>query len=239
MPRKAAVGSVSNCTRAQDRSKRLPTRVTTPGTSIDRTAPGSLVSGVAHHVIASATRPMGRLIQKIHRQSSPSTMTPPTRGPNACAPQHTAIHAAIAVSRCLPVKVTAMIARAVGRIAAAPIPSRMRPMISTNGEGARPATMEPRSTRQVPMPKSRRRPKMSPTRPPTMIRAPARKNPLTAHWRVSMDPPRSRAMVGSAMEMSLAVTQTSAVTRQSPTRDHQRRSVCGCACWVGETMGKA
>lgn len=54
-----------------------------------------------------------------------------------------------------------------------------------------------------------------------------------------MDPPRSRAMVGSAMEISLAVTQTSAVTRQSPTRDHHRRSVWGCASWVGVTIVKA
>ena len=42
-----------------------------------------------------------------------------------------------------------------------------------------------------------------------------------------MVPPRSRAMVGSAMEISLAVTHTRAVTRHSPRRDHQRRSVPG------------
>ena len=39
-------------------------------------------------------------------------------------------------------------------------------------------------------------------------------------------------MVGRAMEMSLAVTQTSAVIRQRPTRDHQRRSV-RAVCRVG------
>jgi hypothetical protein len=42
-------------------------------------------------------------------------------------------------------------------------------------------------------------------------------------------------MVGNAMEMSLAVTHTRAVTRQSPKRDHQRRSVPGgVSAAVGE-----
>ena len=102
--------------------------------------------------------PMGRLIQKIHRQDSPSTMAPPTSGPSAWAPQQTAIHAAIAVSRCLPVKMTAIIASAVGRMAAAPIPSMTRPMIKTIGEGASAATTDPTMMRMVPIAKIRRRP---------------------------------------------------------------------------------
>ena len=158
MAAKPAVGRVSNCTRAQDSRKRLPTSVMMPGKSIRRPACTSRVSGVAHHVRSNATIPIGRLIQKIHRQFSPSTIAPPTSGPSACAPQQTAIQAAIAVSRCLPVKITAIMASAVGRMAAAPMPSSTRPMMSTSGDGARAATTDPSRMRPVPIVKSSLRP---------------------------------------------------------------------------------
>ena len=119
--------------------------------------------------------PIGRFIQKIHCQDRAVISRPPTRGPTACAPQQVAIHAPIAVSRSRPLNDTATIASADGRIAAAPTPSMTRPMISIVGSCASPATTEPTRISSVPIAKTNRRPKMSPSLPPTMIREPARK----------------------------------------------------------------
>ena len=62
-----------------------------------------------------------------------------------------------------------------GKIAAAPTPSIRRPMMSCIGPVARPATTEPIRINSVPIAKISRRPKMSPSLPPTMISEPAKK----------------------------------------------------------------
>ena len=139
-------------------------RVARPRKSTLRPEPGSVDSGAAIAVIAIPSAAIGRLIQKITRQST-STRTPPARGPIASATAEMPAQTPSALACSPRGKALQTIASERGSIGAAPMPCRTRPPISVSSSPAAPETAEPRAKTTVPAMKRRLRPNMSPSRP--------------------------------------------------------------------------
>ena len=78
-------------------------------------------------------------------------------------------HAPIAGGRSSRTKTVWMIARLPGVSRPPPSPCRMRAAISTSGVVARPHSREAAANHTVPITKTRRRPKWSPSEPPSRI----------------------------------------------------------------------
>ena len=135
-----------------------------PGQSIFGSALSSRTSGVTARSRSTAPTTIGTLITKISRQSR-SESTPPISGPIPRAIAETAVQIPIAFGCSAGGKTNVTSASESGSIDAAPTAITTRPAISTSGFGAAAQTTEPRPKTANPARKTRRRPKMSPSRP--------------------------------------------------------------------------
>src|SRR5580765_2177413 len=149
---------------------------------------------------AATSRPIGTLMKKVQRQSA-SVRTPPRMRPTAAPAPDIAAYTAIARLRSLPAgKVVLIRARAAGEASAAPAPWRTRATRRISWFGARPPRSEAAQKTMTPTVNIRRRPKRSPSRPPSMSRLPkARAYAVTTHCRPASEKPRSVWMWGRAM----------------------------------------
>ena len=123
-----------------------------------RPASGSLDSTTRVSETASATRQIGMLTKKIHRQDRPLVSTPPRTGPIATATPVVAPKIPNAVPRSLPWKALASRANAVANIAAPPMPWKAREIWRKKMSCAAPQAIEPTVNTTRPITKSRRRP---------------------------------------------------------------------------------
>jgi hypothetical protein len=126
-------------------------------------------SRAAHQVIAMPSAQIGRLIQKISRQST-SISRPPTSGPIASARAETAAQIPRACPCCSTGKAWLTIASDSESIAAPPAPWTTRAATRTASSEATAASTEPAPNTAIPIRKTRRRPAMSPSRPAVTTR---------------------------------------------------------------------
>ncbi len=131
--------------------------------------PGSVDSGAAHAVTRKAKAPIGRLIQKIARQST-STRMPPTSGPIASATAEMPAQMPSARGCSSAGNALQTIASESGSIGAAPMPCRTRPQIRVSSSPATADSTEPSAKMTVPTRYIRLRPNMSPSRPAVTTR---------------------------------------------------------------------
>ena len=129
-------------------------------------------SGTNSAVRAMAARPTGMFAQKIPRQPTVPTSTPPRTGPSAMDKPNTPSQTPIARARSArPVKVFVMMPSAAGLSIEPPTPCRMRKPIRKPRLGARLHSHEPRMNSERPTWKMVRRPIRSATAPENMSRA--------------------------------------------------------------------
>ena len=147
-------------------------RTATPGKSITRSIVRSRDSRTANSVAMTATTATGRLMKKIALQETCSTRNPPTNGPIESANAETPAQVPIALPRSAGVNALVMIESVAGIISAAPVPCRTRLAISISDDAASPAVAEESAKMMTPAMNIRRRPKMSPRRPPVTSRTP-------------------------------------------------------------------
>ena len=135
----------------------------TPGTSSRLS--GTRVSGISRSASGAATRPTGTLSQKIHCQASPSTIAPPTSGPQATAIPVTALNRPSAAPRRSGGNAAVSSAMPSVRSTAAPAPcaTRMATRAPTLPDTAQPAEARANSTS-----------------PPAYVRARPSRSPSTA-----------------------------------------------------------
>ncbi len=141
-----------------------------PVTSKCGEASGSEVSGTSRVAITTVTTASGTLTRKIQRQLAYSTSAPPTNGPTAEAIPPRPDQAPIARPRSSTTKAPWIMARLPGMSSAPPTPWTTRAAISSWGPGASPQRTEASAKTTVPTTKIRRRPKRSPSEPPSRIR---------------------------------------------------------------------
>jgi hypothetical protein len=127
---------------------------------------------VAKSVTAIAPAATGRLMKKIDCHDTCSTSTPPSTGPIASASAETPAHVPIALPRSCGGNAFVMIERVAGIISAAPRPWTARPPMSHAEDCEKPMKALEAANSTTPMRKTRRRPKMSPSRPPVTSRTP-------------------------------------------------------------------
>ena len=121
---------------------------------------------MANRVTATAPAATGRLRKKIARQLTCSASAPPTTGPSARARAETPAQVPIARPRSCGGNVFEMIERVPGIMNAAPTPWTARLATSQPWVGARPIVALETANTTTPNRNMRRRPKMSPSRPP-------------------------------------------------------------------------
>ncbi len=132
---------------------------------------GARDSGTYRRVRASAAMPTGRLSQKIERQPTVSTSSPPTSGPAAIEMPTTAPHTPIARARSREsVKVLVMIDMATGLSMDPPTACTIRAAISRFRSGAREQSREPSENTTRPAMKTRLRPIRSAVEPASISR---------------------------------------------------------------------
>ncbi len=128
-------------------------------TGSGRRARGARDSGTKRQVNSSAARPTGRLTQKMERQPTESTSSPPTSGPAAIDRPTTAPHTPIARARSRgSVKVLVMIDMATGLSIEPPTACTMRNTTSQFRSGASEHSSEPRVKATRPAMNTRLRP---------------------------------------------------------------------------------
>ncbi len=127
-------------------------------------------SSAANSVTTIAPAATGRLRKKIARHDTSSVSQPPSSGPTARAIADTPAQMPIALPRSPAGNALVMIERVPGIISAAPTPWRAREATSQPSVGAKPAVAEARAKMVTPVRKTKRRPKMSPRRPPVTSR---------------------------------------------------------------------
>ncbi len=117
--------------------------------------------------------PIGTLTKNTQRQSSHSVSMPPASRPMAPPPAETAAKTPNARLRSGPSgNVVVMSASEVGEAIAPPTPCRTRAASNCQGSWAKPPSSEARVNSRMPVMKTRRRPRMSPARPPSSSRPP-------------------------------------------------------------------
>ncbi len=153
-------------------SSRPAVRVTAPRVSnLPRSS--ALLSGRMRGASTAAPRPIGTLIQKIHSQPQVSASTPPRITPTMDAIPDSEPHTPSALLRSGPsAKVLVRIARAAGVISAAPKPWTAREAMSIVPFSARPEVSDASAKITKPIWISRRRPKVSASRPPSSRKPP-------------------------------------------------------------------
>ncbi len=135
-------------------------------TGSGRRALGARDSGTNRRVSSRAARPTGRLTQKMERQLTDCTSSPPTSGPAAIEMPTTAPHAPIARARSrASVKVLVMIDMATGLSIEPPTAWTMRKTISSSRLGATEQSTEPTVNTVRPAMKTRLRPIRSAVEP--------------------------------------------------------------------------
>ncbi len=112
-------------------------------------------------------------MRKIQRQPGPSTSHPPRNGPNAVATPPSPDHRPTAFARWSGSNDDWISASEPGVSSAPPTPWSARAAISSGAEGARPHSTDATVNHTTPHTKTRRRPKRSPSPPPSRI-SPAR-----------------------------------------------------------------
>ena len=137
-----------------------------PGKSTVRATVSSRDSRVANSVTTTARTATGRLMKKIARQETCSVSAPPTTGPIASARAETPAQVPIALPRSSGGKALEMIDRVAGIMNAAPMPWIARPPTSQAWSGETPIAALETAKTTTPNRNMRRRPKMSPSRPP-------------------------------------------------------------------------
>ena len=142
----------------------------TPGKSTWCVEFSSRDSRVAASVTTTASTATGTLRKKIDCQETFSTRKPPTTGPMASARALTPAHVPIALPRSWGGKALVMIDRVAGIMKAAPIPCAARPATSQASLCESPMKALERPKTMTPKRNIRRRPKMSPSRPPVTSR---------------------------------------------------------------------
>jgi hypothetical protein len=137
-----------------------------PGQSSRWSTVSSRDSSAANSVTATAATATGTLRKKIARHETSSVNQPPTSGPIASAIADTPAQMPIARPRSCGGNVFVMIESVPGIISAAPTPCSAREPTSQPSFGAKPIVAEAKAKMPTPNRKTRRRPKMSPSRPP-------------------------------------------------------------------------
>ena len=142
---------------------------------------------------------------KIHRQDPTPTSHPPRNGPTAPEMPASPDQAPMAFDRSSSRKLAWRIASAPGVRRAAPTPWRARAAMSVPISGATAQTRDASPNHVVPTRKTRRRPKRSPSVPPTRTNA-ARVSvyALTVHVSWATPAPRSPPIAGRAMLTTVA-----------------------------------
>ncbi|MDF9808628.1 hypothetical protein M2436_007175 [Streptomyces sp. HB372] len=116
---------------------------------------------------------MGTLTKSTQRQSSHSTRIPPASSPIALPPAETAANTPNARLRSGPSRKVVVISdRAVGEAIAPPTPWSERAASNCQPSWDSPPSSEAKTKRSTPKMKTRRRPRMSPRRPPSSSRPP-------------------------------------------------------------------
>ena len=141
-------------------------RLATPGTSTSRTAVSSRDSRAASSVTTTAAIATGTLRKKIDCQLTSCTSRPPSTGPIASAIADTPAQVPIARPRSWGSKVLVMIERVAGIMKPAPTPWTARNAISQVSLWESPIRKLAVPNTITPKRNIRRRPKMSPSRPP-------------------------------------------------------------------------
>ena len=134
-------------------------------------ASGSKVSGTLRCATTTVIAASGTLMRKIQRQDAYSISQPPTNGPIAVEMPASPDQVPIARPRSATTNAPWIIARLPGISSAAPTPWRIRATISSSGVGASPHSTDAAANTTVPSTKIRRRPKRSPSEPPSRISA--------------------------------------------------------------------
>jgi len=120
---------------------------------------------------ASAVSPIGTFTRKIGRQPLPArsaeTIQPPTTCPTTAPSPAVAPTNPIARARRSPDVVAWMVASTCGTSSAAVAPCRIRAGISHAVDGASPHSSDAATNPAIPVAKTRRRPNVSPRRPPS------------------------------------------------------------------------
>ena len=142
---------------------------TAPSASTRPVARGSRDSGTWRHATHTTYAARGTLIRKTQRQDPISTSQPPRNGPAAVATPPRPDHAPIARARSVETNDAWIIARLPGVSSAPPTPWRAREATSTSALGASPQAREATANQTTPITKTRRRPKRSPSTPPTRM----------------------------------------------------------------------
>lgn len=189
-----------------------------PASSFSR--PGTAVlpsdSGTCRRATGTHTSASGMFSRKTQRQPGPSTSQPPRNGPTAPPMPPKPDHRPTAFARSSGWKEAWMSAREPGVSSAPPMPCRARAAISTPAFGASPHSSEAEANHMTPRTNTLRRPKRSPSEPPSRI-SPASVSmyAFTVHCRAARLASRSRPIRGSAtlttVESSMAMLEPSTV----------------------------
>ena len=187
---------------------------------------GALESGTNSAVSEMAAKPTGILAQKIPRQPTAPTSTPPSTGPRAMDRPNTPSQTPIARARSAgPVKVLVMMPNAAGLSIEPPIPCRIRKAISQPRPGARLHSHEPRMNMDRPTWKIVRRPIRSASAPENISRAASvMVYAATTHCRPATPACRSRPMDGSPTITIVLSSPTMNRLRQQTARMRVRRA---------------
>ena len=181
-------------------------------------------SRVAASVTQTATAATGTLRKKIDCQETFSTRKPPTTGPMASAIALTPAQVPIARPRSCGGKAFEMIERVAGIMNAAPTPCAARPATSQASLCEKPMKALDRPKTTTPKRNMRRRPKMSPRRPPVTRRT-AKESvyALTVHSRPEIELCRSFWIDGSATFTTVLSSMIMKSAKHIAPRVHQRR----------------
>ena len=173
----------------------------------------------------AAARAIGGLMSRIQRQLNTSVRTPPSRTPAAPPTPFIAPHRPIARWRAGPAaNEDVMIASELAAMSAPPKPWNPRATISVFLSGASPPARDATAKTARAATNTRRCPKWSAARPPSM-RKPANviAYALTIHWRSLGEKPRLDWMDGSATLTMLRSRMTMNCATQQTTRIHPVR----------------
>ncbi|GHH93742.1 hypothetical protein GCM10017779_41990 [Streptomyces capillispiralis] len=182
---------------------------------------------------SSAASPTGRLIQKMARQPTDSTSSPPTRGPAAIEMPTTAPHAPIARARSRrSVKVLVMIDMATGFSIEPPTACTVRNATSDGRSGASEHSTEPRVKTTRPAMNTRLRPIRSAVEPASISSdARTRVYASMVHCRPEVLAWNSRCMAGRATFRTVLSRLTISRLMQQIASTSMRRP------WLSSGMG--
>ena len=170
------------------------------------------------------------MTKKTQRQPGPAVSTPLTIMPTTKPEPPIAAHTPSALLRSAPVNIVVIADSAAGATSAAPTPCATRAAISSAPDPVRPQASEPSVNSTMPASSTRRRPRVSASRPPSSMRPPnASTYAVTTQVSAVRPMDRSAPMRGSATFAAVASRMSMNSARQSRTSAVQRRG-CATAC---------